>query len=95
MIEREKRSFSLEITQPTSAKQQKFVTLTRWPNVSVRSTKNNDLWSPKMRKTDCETPKLKKILLENCENKKIETEKALENHSTSEMVIKNCYIDPL
>ena len=84
MIEREKRSFSLEITQPTSAKQQKFVTLTRWPNVSVRSTKNNDLWSSKMQQTDCETPKLKKILLQNCENKKIETEKACKKHPTKE-----------
>ena len=60
------------------------VFLSKSPNLLVRSTKNNDLWSPKMRKTDCETPKLKKILLENCENKTIETEKACKKHPPKE-----------
>ena len=62
------------------------VFLSKSPNLLVRSTKNNDLWSPKMRKTDCETPKLKKILLENCENKKIETEKACKKHPPKEEI---------
>ena len=54
VIEREKRSFSLEITQPTSAKQQKHWTL-------VSRDAKNWLGSTKTKKLSWRTVKIKKL----------------------------------